>query len=226
MVFLLLILAGAGMHREKASAAVLDQSQIGKVIWFGDSRTVFFAKAVYGSKAKKGVWPTTILNSHVVARRSAAFSWANGGGYRALAKRLKARPDSVVIFNFGVNDLGRGYNRKGSYVKLVKKICRKFPKATVCIMSVNPVKASSRNPYAKTKSRAAGLNRKINAFNRYMYRHLYQSCPYINTNKDVKFSYKDGLHYTYRTYRNIAYYVFGYARLQAVTQGSYQITME
>ena len=221
VVFLLLVLAGAGLHREEASAAVLDQSQIAKVIWFGDSRTVFFAKAVYGSKAKKGVRPTTILNSHVVAQRSATYSWANGGGYRALAKRLKARPDSVVIFNFGVNDLGRGYNRRSSYVNLVKKICRKFPNATVCIMSVNPVKASSRNPYTRTSARARSLNRKIDAFNRYMYRHLYQSCPYINTNKAVKFSYKDGLHYTYRTYRNIAYYIFGYARLQSMMQGSH-----
>ena len=221
MIFLLLVLAGAGLHKAEACAAVLDRSQIAKVIWFGDSRTVFFAKAVYGSKPKKGVRPTTILNSHVVARRSATYSWANGGGYRALARRLKARPDSVVIFNFGVNDLGRGYNRKGSYVKLVKKICRKFSKATICIMSVNPVKASSRNPYARTSARAERLNRKINAFNRYMYRHLYQSCPYINTNKAVKFSYKDGLHYTNRTYRNIAYYIFGYAKLQSMTQVSH-----
>ncbi len=216
-VFLILLLlitfAGAGIQKE-AHAAVLDHSQIAKVIWFGDSRTVFFAKAVYGSKAKKGVRPATILNSHVVARRSAAYSWAKGGGFRQLAKRLKARPDSVVIFNFGVNDLGRGYNRKSSYVKLVKKICRKFPHATVCIMSVNPVKASSRNPYARTSSRANRLNRKIDSFNRYMYKHLYRSCLYINTNKAVKFYYKDGLHYTYRTYRNIAYYVFGYYRLK------------
>ena len=213
VLFLLITFAGVCMPRD-AHAAVLDSSQIAKVIWFGDSRTVFFAKAVYGSKAKKGIRPATILNKHVVAQRSATYKWAKKGGYRQLAKRLKARPDSVVIFNFGVNDLGRGYNRKKSYVKLVKKICRRFPKATVCIMSVNPVKASSRNPYARTFARAKRLNRKIDSFNRYMYKHLYRFCPYINTNKAVKFYYKDGLHYTYRTYRNIAYYVFGYYRLK------------
>ena len=211
---LVLFLFGAGCSVRNTQAAVVQKSQVPKLIWFGDSRTVFFGETVYGYKPRKGVYPATILRRHVVARRTSMHGWANGTGYKELAKRLKKHPDAVVIFNFGVNDIGRGYDHKNSYRRLLHRIHKKFPQVQLYFMSVNPVSASSRNPYAKNSWKARQMNQKIAAFNSYMKKHLPRGYGYINTYKKVKFRYKDGLHYTGQTYRNIARYVTGKKKLR------------
>ena len=210
----LMLLFGSDYALQETQAAVIQKDQVSKLIWFGDSRTVFFGETVYGYKPRKGVYPQTILRRHVVARRTSMHGWANGTGYKELAKRLKKHPDAVVIFNFGVNDIGRGYDHKNSYRRLLHRIHKKFPQVQLYFMSVNPVSASSRNPYAKTSWKARQVNQKIAAFNSYMKKHLPRGYGYINTYKKVKFRYKDGLHYTGQTYRNIACYVTGKKKLK------------
>ncbi len=200
------------MAKKKTFAAVIPQDRQSSLIWFGDSRTVRFGKAVYGYKSKG--YPPTIIKKHIIAKASTTLSWARGTGYRKLSKRLKKRPDSTVIFNFGVNDIGRGQNHRTGYLSLIKKIHSRFPLARLCFMSVNPVRASSRNPYAKSGSRAAGVNRRIASFNSYISNHLPKGCIYINTNRHVHFSYLDGLHYTKATYRRISFYVTGRKKLK------------
>ena len=194
-------------------AQVLEEEQENRLIWFGDSRTVYFAKAVYGYKPQKRISPATVLKKHVVARRGATYAWANGYGYSELSERLKKKSNSTVIFNFGVNDIGRGYKHDVKYLNLIKKIHKKYPKAHIYFMSINPVKASAKNPYAKTKRQAELLNGKIRVYNYYICRHLPKGCKYINVNEKVKFQYIDGLHYKAKTYRDIAYYVTGERRL-------------
>ena len=214
LLFILTVLVtGSCPVIRNVQAAVVQEDQVNKLIWFGDSRTVFFGETVYGYKPKKGVYPATILRRHVVARRTSMCGWANGTGYKELSKRLKKHPDAIVIFNFGVNDIGRGYDHRGSYRKLINKIHRKFPQVQLYFMSVNPVRASSGNPYAKNSYKARQVNQRIAAFNSYIKKHLPKGYGYINTYKKVKFRYKDGLHYTNRTYKDIAYYVTGRKKL-------------
>lgn len=174
------------------------------VIWFGDSRTVYLGKAVYGYKISDN---KKIYNNRIVARRSTQYSWANGSGYKLLKKRLDKHPGKTVIFNFGINDIGHGHDHKKSYIKLIQRIHKKYPKVRLCIMSVNPVKASRKNPYAKTKNAADRMNQKIIRFNSYIRRNMPKGCIYIDTNKNIIFSYIDGLHYTKATYRRIEKYV-------------------
>lgn len=208
LINILFLSQGAGVH-----AAVLSRDQESGLIWFGDSRTVFFAETVYGYKPEKGVRPQRIINKHIVARRSSMYQWANGRGYKELSKRLQKKPDSIIIFNFGVNDIGRGYNHRKQYRNLIRKIHNRYPGAVLCFMSVNPVKGSRRNPYARTGVKARQVNQKINSFNAYMQKNLPSGCLYIDTNNNIPFTFIDGLHYKKDTYRRIAYYITGKKRL-------------
>lgn len=214
MVMIGIFLFGPDYAPRQVQAAVIPKDQVSKLIWFGDSRTVFLGETVYGYKAKKGVCPATILARHVVARRTSMSGWANGTGYKQLSKRLKKHPDAVVIFNFGVNDIGRGSDHRDSYRRLLQKIHKKFPQVQLYFMSVNPVSASSQNPYAKNSWKARQVNQKIASFNSYMKKHLPKEYGYINTNRKVKFRYRDGLHYTGQTYKEIARYVTGKKKLK------------
>lgn len=213
ILFVNVFLYGVNVYGIQGEAKVLEEKQQKSLIWFGDSRTVYFAKAVYGYKAQKGVRPLTILKKHVVARRSATYDWAQGQGYKELIKRLKKRPDSTVIFNFGVNDIGKGYRHNSKYLNLIRKIHKKYSKTQIYFMSINPVKANSKNPYAKTVKKARSMNQKIMRFNHYIHKNLPKSCKYINTNQKIKFRYIDGLHYKNQTYRDIAYYITGERRI-------------
>ncbi len=210
---LALLLSGFLLFKAPARAAVIKPGQESSLIWFGDSRTVYFASAVYGYKPKKHTRPLTVYKKHVVAKSGTTLGWARGTGYRKLCKRLKKNPAATVIMNFGVNDIGRGYDHKGGYLSLIRKIHKKYPRATLCFMSVNPVKASSRNPYARTRAKAKRVNQRIASFNSYIHNKLPKGCVYINSNRNVSFSYKDGLHYTKAAYRRICRYVTGKKRL-------------
>ena len=210
---LALLLSGFLLFKTPARAAVISQNQRSSLIWFGDSRTVYFASAVYGYKPKRHTRPLTVYKKHVVAKSATTLGWARGTGYRKLCKRLKKRPTATVIMNFGVNDIGRGYDHKAGYLSLIRKIHKKYPRATLCFMSVNPVKASSRNPYARTGAKAARVNQRIASFNSYIHRNLPKGCIYINSSRNVSFSYKDGLHYTKAAYRRISKYVTGKRKL-------------
>ncbi len=209
----ILLVTGALGRGTEARAAVFPEEAEKELLWFGDSRTILMARTVYRYSPKKGVRPTTILKEHVVARKGATYGWANGGGYKELAKRLKSNPRRIVIFKFGVNDIGRGKDRRKSYLNLLKKIHRNYPEAGLYFMTVNPVRAGSRNPYAKTKERAAYINRKIRKFNTYIRENLPRECGYIDTFSKLKFRYTDGLHYANRTYRDIVFHVIGKKKL-------------
>ena len=134
ILFFCIFVVGINMEIINVQAQVIKEEQEERLIWFGDSRTVYFAKAVYGYNPKKGVSPATVLKKHVVARRGATYTWANENGYKELTERLKKRPNSTVIFNFGVNDIGRGYKHNLKYLNLIKKIHKKYPKAHIYLM--------------------------------------------------------------------------------------------
>lgn len=194
----------AGEGQDKKEKTVDIETIRKKMIWFGDSRTVYLGRDVYGYTISKNRY---IYNQRIVARRSTQYNWANGVGYKLLKKYIDKYPEKMIIMNFGVNDIGHGNDHRKSYVNLIKRIHKNYPKAQLCVMSVNPVKASWKNPYAKSKKTANEMNEKIKRFNTYVKNNLPKGCLYIDTNCNVSFNYIDGLHYTKATYRRIEKYV-------------------
>lgn len=183
-----------------------------KIIWFGDSRTVGLGINSYGYKTTG--FPAAINRKHVVALSGATYDWARGKGYQQLKKRLKNRKTAVVIFNFGVNDIRRGQILAKKYIKLVKKVHKKFPKVKIYYMSINPVRCNPDYKYVTTQKQANLINHHISLFNSYIKKHLPKYCKYINTRNHIKFVFYDGLHYNPGTYQNISKYVTGKKRLK------------
>ena len=182
------------------------------LIWFGDSRTVGLGIAVY-SYVPTGM-PYAIIQKHIVAKSGADYNWAKKEGYKELKKRLKKHPRSNVIINFGINDLRIGKDRSSGYIKLIKKIKKRFPKTKIYYMSINPVACNPNYFYIPTQKRANTLNHQIQLYNKKMKKKLPKYCKYINTNQKLHFSYDDGLHYTHNTYLKISKYITGKKKLK------------
>jgi len=109
----------------------------------------------------------------------------------------------------GINDIIKGNHHADDYLKLIRKIHKKFPKASIYFMSVNPIMNIPGRRYGFVGMRAHEINKKSKAFNSYIKRHLPKKCGYINTWSKVRFTYKDCLHYNKYTYRRICKYVTG-----------------
>lgn len=123
----------------------------GNLIFVGDSRTGMMGNAVGGTAA----WPGT------------AFVACYGGGVDWLSTEAAKReidafviPGSIIIINYGVNDL----DRHGDYIKLINKYSQEWISkgAAVYFASVGEV---NENQYGKT-------NWAVQHFNTQLFNHL------------------------------------------------------
>lgn len=161
-------------------------------VWVGDSRIVGFGQAIYGS------------NDKTVAKIAANYSWYSTTGYSLLAQKLSAKPNAVVVFNCGLNDM----QHYEEYLNLYKRIHSAFPNATLCFMSIGPVSTSFRGASA---SEYAKYMSAIKFFNQYMSDNAWQyGGYYIDTYNNVNMpTISDGYHYSSSTYWAIYHYVTG-----------------
>ena len=153
-------------------------------VWVGDSRTVGLGQA-------KGI------SSKCIAKVGAGYSWYTSGALAQLKKKLKSKPTATVVLNFGVNDVAN----ISSYITAYRNLIKKYPKAHIYIMSVNPI---------DSKYSGYVTNSKIKAFNKKMktaFSARYIDCySYLVKNG---YSTHDGLHYTNSTYKKIYKFVLG-----------------
>jgi uncharacterized protein YjdB len=169
-------------------------------LWIGDSRFVGLGAAIYGYEAT-----TESYHSNMVARVSANYSWLNKTGYSLIAERLNSKPDAVIVANFGLNDIGSQQN----YLNFYKRLHSAYPRATICVMSVNPVGSSFR--YSNNYGAAQSFNESIKTFNQFMKAHCAEfGGYYIDTfnNCDLPTS-SDGIHYSSAQYWTMYHYVTG-----------------
>lgn len=173
---------------------------IGNVdLWLGDSRMVGFGNTIFGYMDRQ-----ESIHSNIVAKVSSGYVWLNKTGYSYIRDILNRKPNAVIVSNFGINDIFNYEN----YVAFFKKLHAEYPRATICIMSVNPVGANFRysNNYG-----AAGFNQNIRDFNTYMHNHVadfdgYYIDTYYGLNPQT---IADGVHYSAPVYRSIYSYVTG-----------------
>ncbi len=173
---------------------------IGNVdLWLGDSRMVGFGGAIYGYAVRN-----ESLYPNLIAKVSAGYVWLNQTGYGKIKEILDKKPNAVIVSNFGINDI----NNYENYLAFYKKLHATYPRATICVMSVNPVGPNFRysNNYG-----AAGFNGNICTFNNYMKAHVADfDGYYIDTYYGVNpATVSDGVHYTYDTCHEIYRYVTG-----------------
>ncbi len=159
-------------------------AKTGKVdVWVGDSRTVGLGQA-------KGI------SSKCIAQVGAGYSWYKSTALAKLKKKLKSKPRATVVLNFGVNDVAN-INR---YISAYKTLIKKYPKAHIYIMSVNPIDSKYTAGYVS--------NSKIKTFNKKMknaFSTRYIDCYSYLVKKG--YSTHDGLHYTASTYKKIYNFV-------------------
>ena len=162
----------------------------GNIIFVGDSRTGQMSNAVGGTAANPGV----------------AFVSCYGGGVSWLESEACAReieqfliPGSVVVINYGVNDLGNF----DKYISVINEYNRKWREkgVTVYFASVGPV---GTNPYGKTNWGVEHFNNQLNGrlsgtIGRI---NLYQYLTAAGCNIQA-----DGLHYQPDTYAAMFIYL-------------------
>ena len=173
---------------------------IGNVdLWLGDSRMVGFGNTIYGYMDRN-----ESIHPNFLAKVSGGYVWLNNTAYPHIRETLNRKPNAVIVSNFGLNDIFNYEN----YVAFFKKVHAEYPRATICIMSVNPVGANFRysNNYG-----AAGFNQNIRDFNTYMHNHVadfdgYFIDTYYGLNPQT---IGDGVHYSAPTCRSIYKYVTG-----------------
>lgn len=173
---------------------------IGNVdLWLGDSRMVGFGHYIYGY-----TYGNESFNSNLIAKVSSGYVWLNSTGYPMIRAVLDRKPNAVIVSNFGINDIFNYEN----YVAFFKRLHAEYPRATICIMSVNPVGTNFRysNNYG-----AGGFNQNIITFNNYMHNHVADfDGYYIDTYYGLTpATIADGVHYSQSTYRAIYHYVTG-----------------
>ena len=157
--------------------------QAGNVIFVGDSRTGQMGNAVGGSAAFPGV----------------AFVSCYGGGNEWLSSSVAkadidkfVTPGSIIVINYGVNDLGK----HEEYIATINKYAADWQKkgAVVFFASVGPV---GENEYGKR-------NWSVEYFNNQLNNRLSGSIGRINLygylTTDGYTTVPDGLHYTADTY--------------------------
>ena len=173
---------------------------IGNVdLWLGDSRMVGFGNTIYGYMDRN-----ESIHPNFLAKVSGGCVWLNSTAYQHICETLNRKPNAVIVSNFGLNDI---YNYE-NYVAFFKRVHAEYPRATICIMSVNPVGANFRysNNYG-----AGGFNQSIITFNNYMHNHVADfDGYYIDTYYDLNpQTIADGVHYSAPTCRSIYKYVTG-----------------
>lgn len=174
---------------------------IGEVdLWVGDSRFVAFGGAIYGySVGTESYYP------NLIARVSANYQWLNSKGYSLIAARLRQKPDAVVVFNLGLNDIANYEN----YNMVYKRLHAEFPRATLCFMSVNPIGPNFR--YSNNYGLYKHFTTCVEIFNAYFREHVadfdgYYIDTYYNCNLPTL---GDGIHHSNATCQTIYKYVTG-----------------
>ena len=155
-----------------------------KVMIVGDSRTVGMDISV----SENGV--------SFLGKVGAGYTWLSGTADSKVRTFLKSNPYGLVVFAFGVNDLG--YTDK--YIAYYKKLMSSYPNADFFYMAVNPIESRAANAWLS--------NSKIEAFNRKLKNAF--GAKYIDTYKYLKdggFSTFDGIHYTVSTYKKLYSFV-------------------
>lgn len=123
------------MEAQKPAEQPLQSSSAGNLIFVGDSRTGQMGNAVGGSQA----WPGTVF----AACFGGGVDWLSGQKTKQDIDRF-VTPGSVIILNYGVNDL----SRHNDYISLINRYAADWRKqgAFVYFASVGPV---GENEYGK-----------------------------------------------------------------------------
>ena len=92
------------------------------VIWVGDSRTLGMQKAVANSDVYIGA-------------AGEGYDWFVETGLDEMRSAIEEHPDSVIVFNFGVND----YDNMENYLALYEKLFEEYPDKHFYFLAVNPI---------------------------------------------------------------------------------------
>ncbi len=156
-------------------------------IFCGDSRTMQLKKAVGSSETS------------YVYKYGRGYNWFVNEGILELKKLLLVYPQSDVILNFGVNDLGN----ISKYIQIYQELINTYPKAHFYVMAVNPVD-DVKYPSLVQRNKTTKL---VTIFNSLL-KSAFPDC-YIDTYSYLESSgYEtlDGCHYTTATYLKIYHY--------------------
>lgn len=169
------------------------KEETSQYIFVGDSRTV-------GMK-------NTVGGNHVyIGKVGEGYQWFSTKGIRTLKKALKAAPQSKVIINLGVNDLGN----ISSYIAYYQNLIVQYPGARFYFMSVNPIEAKLAK--ARGYNTTAVNNNTIKAFNAslqaafpgaYLDCYTYLMTQNLIRNVKAGAGTVDGIHYTAAVYQAI-----------------------
>lgn len=158
------------------------------LIVLGDSRTV-------------GMRQSVSTNARLIGKVSMGYSWMMSTAIPQAEASMDE--DSIVVFAFGVNDLGN----VSRYISAMNDFKERHPGNIVCFLSVNPVDEGKCASYGYSASNSA-----IASFNSKMASEL-SGITYIDSYEhlmDVGFSTADGIHYTGATYKSIYDYMIGH----------------
>ncbi len=157
------------------------------VIWVGDSRTLGMQKAVANSDVYIGA-------------AGEGYDWFVETGLDELRAALEAHPESVIVFNFGVND----YDNLENYMELYGSLLEEYADRHFYFLSVNPIDPEQCQNIT---------NEEIADFND----HLRRLSPdaYLDSYtliKAAEIQTIDGIHYSQDDYR----FIYDYAVKQIV----------
>lgn len=147
-------------------------------LFVGDSRTIGMGEAVNDSCTYIGA-------------EGEGYHWFSSEGIDSLDQELKANPERIVIFNFGVNDP----ENVNLYIDLYHSLMEQYPNATFYQLSVNPLIDS--DGFNTTNEMISLFNATVQSSFPSNY---IDSCSYLTT---TGFETVDGLHYTDATYKKI-----------------------
>lgn len=175
--------ASAGlMNKVKKVLHQFTANAVGQIVYVGDSRTVGMKSAVGESKSV-----------HFIGKTSEGLSWLRSTALKQVKSYLKSNPNAIVIYNFGVNDLGN----INDYIKFYKQ--NAGISKNIWYMSVNPVDESvaKQHGYSVTNASIKSFNEKYKSFagNRYI--------DTYNGIGESSFGTSDGVHYNSSTYQKI-----------------------
>ena len=92
------------------------------VIWVGDSRTLGMQKAVANSDVYIGA-------------AGEGYDWFIENGLDEMRSAIRENPESVIVFNFGVND----YDNMENYLELYQTLFEEYPDRHFYFLAVNPI---------------------------------------------------------------------------------------
>ena len=175
---------GAVISSDKVSSDTTLSAQTPSVIWVGDSRTLGMQKAVANSDVYIGA-------------AGEGYKWFTETGLDEMRDAIKAHPESVVVFNLGVND----YDNMDRYIDLYGQLLAEYPDTHFYFLSVNPIDPEECHNIT---------NEDIADFNA----HLKELSPdtYLDSYTQIKsaeIETIDGIHYSQDDYRFIYDYAVG-----------------